>query len=200
MVDIIERRRLRFPTGARIHVFDIDISLSTIVRQRYSGSLNFIGRRRPSVVEDYAIEGRVEGKARAEDGPGLLVYLSGYDDSEFENIQYDDDARSPCFISTDKIDEYSRTARIYIRNVLFRRLVEFQSTKRIDRVELTIGLNESRQRVETRAFGPIKFSIFDAPSHPNFRNARCHLLSVHASLGGRSPEPPLQTNIDSLIG
>ena len=85
MADVIELDTFRDERygnafASQIHVFDIDISLTTIVYQRHPGTLNFLGRRRPSFLEDYAIEGRVEEARHPENGSSLLVYLSGYDD------------------------------------------------------------------------------------------------------------------------
>jgi hypothetical protein len=136
-------------------MFDLDISMTTIVYERYSEPLNFIGRRRPAVPEDFAIEGRIQRKghiSEAEDGPGVLAYISGYDDQKFDNIRCGDDARSPCYISMDSVDGNSWSSRIFIRNGLFRHLVELLSTKRIDNVQLLIKLNLSQDNLGTPAF------------------------------------------------
>ena len=175
-----ERRGNAF--GTQIHVVDIDISLTTIVYQPYSGTLNFLGRRRPSFLEDYALEGRVEQARHPESGSSLLIYLSGYDDPNIDELRYNVDPRSPCYIATDRRDAYSWSSRMYVRNALFRRLVELHATKRIDAVKLSVKLNVIHVALDASVFGSLKLPILEAPSHPYFRHARCQLLSVHTSL------------------
>jgi hypothetical protein len=175
----------------QIYVFDIDISLTTIVYQRYTGTLNFLGRRRPSFLEEYAIEGRVHEARHPENGTSLLIYLTGYDDPLLDELQYSVDPRSPCYISTDRRDGYSLSSRMYIRNALFRRLVELHATKRIDAVKLSVRLNMSHGALDAPPFGPLALPIFEAPSHPFFRHARCQLLSVRTSLAGEASKAPV---------
>lgn len=191
MADVIElgaSRDERYGSafGSQIQVFDIDVSLSTIVHQRYPGTLNFLGRRRPSFLEDYAIEGRVEEARHPENGSSLLVYLSGYDDPDLDELRYSVDPRSPCYIATDRRDARSWSSRMYIRNALFRRLVELHATKRIDAVKLSVSLNMTHVTLDAPIFDSLKLPILEAPSHPYFRHARCQLLSVYTSLAAEA--------------
>ncbi len=201
MADVIEldpfrNQRHDNAFASQIHVFDIDISLTTIVHQRYQGALNFLGRRRPSVLEDYAIEGRVEEARHSEDGSSLLIYLSGYDDPNLDELRYNVDPRSPCYIATDRRDGHSWSSRMYVRNALFRRLVELHATKRIDAVKLSVRLNMAHVTLDAPVFGSLKLPILEAPSHPYFRHARCQLLSVCTSLAAEPGGAPLgQANI-----
>jgi hypothetical protein len=187
MADIVEldafhNQRHGNAFGSQIYVFDIDISLTTIVTQRYPDTLNFLGRRRPSFLEDYALEGCVEEARHPENGSSLLIYLSGYDDPLLDEFRYDADPRSPCYIATDRRDAHSWSSRMYVRNALFRRLVELHATKRIDAVKLSVRLNMTHVMLDAPVFGSLKLPILEAPSHPYFRHARCQLLSVYTSL------------------
>lgn len=202
MADVIEldtfrNERYGNALASQIHVFDIDISLTTIVYQRYARALNFLGRRRPSFLEDYAIEGQVEEARHPENGSSLLIYLSGYDDPLLDELRYSVDPRSPCYIATDPRDARSWSSRMYVRNALFRRLVELHATKRIDAVKLSVSLNLTRVTLDAPMFDSLKLPILEAPSHPYFRHARCQLLSVCTSLAAeaRGAAPVGQANI-----
>ena len=201
MADVIEldtfhNERHRNAFASQIHVFDIDISLTTIVYQRYPSTLNFLGRRRPSFLEDYAIEGCVEEARHPENGSSLLIYLSGYDDPLIDELRYNVDPRSPCYIATDRRDAYSWSSRMYVRNALFRRLVELHATKRIDAVKLSVRLNMTDAALDSPVFGSLKLPFLEAPSHPSFRHARCQLLSVYTSLAAEAGGAPVgQANI-----
>lgn len=201
MVNVIELDTFRDErygnaVASQIHVFDIEISLTTIVYQRYPGTLNFLGRRRPSFLEEYAIEGRVGQARHPENGSSLLVYLSGYDDPLLDELRYSVDPRSPCYIATDRRDAHSWSSRIYVRNALFRRLVELHASKRIDAVKLSVRLNMTRVTLDAPSFDTLNLPILEAPSHPYFRHARCQLLSVHTSLATEAGGAPIgQANI-----
>jgi hypothetical protein len=201
MADVIEldtfhKERHGNAFASRIHVFDIDISLTTVVYQPYPGTLNFLGRRRPSFLEDYAIEGRVEEARHPENGSSLLIYLSGYDDANLDELRYNVDPRSPCYIATDRRDAHSWSSRMYVRNALFRRLVELHATKRIDAIKLSVRLNMAHVTLDAPVFGSLKLPILEAPSHPYFRHARCQLLSVYTSLAAEAGGAPVgQANI-----
>jgi hypothetical protein len=194
-LDTFQNERYGNALASQIHVFDIDILLTTIVYQRYPGTLNFLGRRRPSFLEDYAIEGRVEEARHPENGSSLLIYLSGYDDPNLDELRDDLDPRSPCYIATDRRDAHSWSSRMYVRNALFRRLVELHATKRIDAVKLSVRLNMTHAALDA-PFGSLKLPFLEAPSHPYFRHARCQLLSVYTSLAAEAGGAPAgQANI-----
>jgi hypothetical protein len=188
MTDLIESNTLRTerqksPFGEQFHGFDLGISMTTIVYERHSEPLNFIGRRRPS--EDFAIERRVqrEGRIRdAEDEPSILAYITGHDDSKFSNIQCRDAAGAPCYISMESVDVNWWSSRIFIPDGLFRRLVELHSTKRIDNIQLSIRLNMSQGNLRTPAFPSLKAPLFGSQSLPYFPHVPCQLLSVYTSL------------------
>jgi len=176
----LERRGWRRPL---IHVFDIDVALTAVVYERRPGALNFLGRGRPSAVEDYALEGRVVSTDR-DVSSSLVIYLSGYESPSLERNWDDADPRSPCFLSTDVQAGSLGMACIYIRSALFRRLVELHSTKRIDCLRLSVKLDAHQTTME-EAFAPARGTLLEAASHPYFRHARGQLLSVHTALAGQ---------------
>lgn len=190
---LIEADAYRSWRAPHVSIFDVGIDLTAIVYERYRGPLNFVGRRRPSLIEDCALEGRVAHDSQ----DGLFVYLSAYDDLTADRDFVDADTRSPCFISTDRADGHFGSARIYIRNVLFRRLVELHSTKRIDAVGLSIKFSVNQREIDD-SFAPSNTWIFAAATHPYFRHARCQLLSVRTSLNGQAGPLPLD-NTAGLI-
>ena len=75
---------------------------------------------------------------------------------------------------------------MFIRNALFRRLVELHATKRIDAVKLSVSLNMTHVTLDAPIFDSLKLPILEAPSHPYFRHARCQLLSVYTSLAAEA--------------
>ena len=138
----------------------------------------------------------MEQARHPENGSSLLVYLSGYDDPNFDELRYDLDPRSPCYIATDRRDAHSWSSRIYVRNALFRRLVELHASKRIDAVKLSVRLYMTRVSLDAPSFDTLNLPILEAPSHPYFRHARCQLLSVHTSLATEAGGAPIgQVNI-----
>ena len=159
---LIEADAYRSWRAPHVSIFDVAIDLTAIVYERYVGPLNFVGRRRPTLVEDCALEGRV---ATLDSAEGLFVYLSAYDDLDADRDIVDADARSPCYISTDRADGHFGSARLYIRNVLFRRLVELHSTKRIDAVSLSIKFSVNHRELDElfRPFEHLDFRRGDAP-------------------------------------
>jgi hypothetical protein len=182
----------RAPKSLTTSLVDIDVALTDIVFHRQGSGLDGLGDRRPSSVVDYAIEGvvRPAAPAREDDNASvpLLVYVSGYEESDRLDRDEDFDQRSICYIATDRRSDYSWRTDIYIERHIFRRLVELYASKRIDSARISVLLKVLRD----------SSGAVDLPtsSHPMLRTAgdryrpqsRAHLMSVQTSLAGATQE------------
>ena len=177
-----------FSPGSRkaveVSLLDIDVALHDMVFQRYTSSLNFLGRHRPSSIEDYAIEGSVVVPSSDEGGELFLVYISGFepDNVDIAEFDRDPDRRSPCYISTDRHVEYSWCTNVFVQGSIFRRLVELYSSRRIDAVRLTVKLHLLRGPADKVELPSVTLPMLGPSGALSLQHVRCQLLSVYTSL------------------
>ncbi len=167
-------------------LIDIDVSMTDIVFERRSEGLSELSGRWRGSVADYAIEGIVraapsdEGEASFEP---LHVYVSGYEQADRLDKDEEVDPRSVCYIANDRNPDSAWRTNIYIEGLIFRRLVELYSSKRIDSAQISILVKVLRDPSGKVDVPALRHPMLRTVGDRRFQHSRAHLMSIQTALG-----------------